>query len=114
MWEKRACDKKRRINREDFKGPGWYRMMEPAGTKMPEQPPPRYHCGTVATGWLNGSHPSQIGERVTREVCFNWNGNKCKWKTNITVIKCSGFFIYNLIRTPGCNLRYCAAETSSK
>ena len=109
MSGKYACDEEGRNNFDlgDFKGPGWYRMMEPAGTKIPEQPPPKNHCGTVATGWLNGSHPSQIGEKVTREVCFNY-GTKCWRKTTITIINCSGFFIYNLPNTPTCELRYCA------
>ena len=103
MHGKRACDSN---DSGDFKGSGWYRMMEPTGNKMPEQPPPTEHCETCATGWLNGTHPGQTGEKVTREVCFNYSGKKCKWR--ITIIKCNGFFIYNLPNSPVCNLIYCA------
>ena len=111
MSGEEACDdegKKDYYVLGDYKGPGWYRMMEPAGTMIPEEPPRENYCGTDATGWLNGSHPNQIGEKVVREVCFNWGDNNCWRKTNITIIKCSGLFIYNLPNTPTCSLRYCA------
>ena len=92
----------------DFKGPGWYRMMTPAGTKIPEVAPPVLQCGTAATGWLNGAHPDGLGQTVSREVCFNWNGDKCFEKTTIKVTNCGGFYVYELPRTPLCTLRYCA------
>ena len=34
----------------DWKGPGWYRMSDPAGSQMSEEPVPRYHCGTQFGG----------------------------------------------------------------
>ena len=101
-------DDTRGYDHGDFKGPGWYRMMTPAGTKIPEVAPPKWHCGTVATGWLNGAHPDGLGQTVSREVCFNWNGDKCNWKATIKVTNCGGFYVYELPRTPNCNLRYCA------
>ena len=91
----------------DFKGPGWYRMMTPAGTKIPEVAPPSFHCGTGATGWLNGAHPDGLGQTVSREVCFNYAGDKCFEKTTIKVTNCGGFYVYELPRTP-CPFRYCA------
>ena len=96
----------------EWNGEGWYRMMHPAGTKITEQPPPRNHCGTQATGWLNGSHPSQPGESVSREVCFNYHNGKCQWKINITVTNCIGHFVYHLPKTPNCAYRYCADYNS--
>ena len=92
----------------DFKGPGWYRMMTPAGTKIPEVAPPVLHCGTSGPGWLNGAHPDGLGQTVSREVCFNYAGDKCYLKKTIKVTNCGGFYVYELPRTPACYNRYCA------
>ena len=109
--------------RGEWKGVGWYRLMEPAGTKIPEQPPPRWNCGTIAAGWLTGSHPTEVGESVERGVCFNnpsyglfghwtFGRHKCygSWpsKLTITVTYCSGYYVYDL-PSVGCDSRYCAA-----
>ena len=48
----------------NWEGDGWYRMMAPAGTVMPESSPGAGHCGTKLAGWLNASHPSVPGEKV--------------------------------------------------
>ena len=93
---------------EDWKGPGWYRMMDPAGSKIPEKPPSTFHCGTSTPGWMNGVHPSQHGETQEREICFNWYGKTCRWKTTITVINCKDYFVYNLPKISGICKRYCA------
>ena len=34
----------------DWKGPGWYRMSDPAGSQMSGEPVPWYHCGTQFGG----------------------------------------------------------------
>ena len=34
----------------DWKGSGWYRMSDPAGSQMSEEPVPWYHCGTQFGG----------------------------------------------------------------
>ena len=49
---------------------GWYRFMGAAGTKMPPQVVPISRCGTDATGWLSGSHPTVNQGAVRRRVCF--------------------------------------------
>ena len=59
----------------DWHGPGWYRMKEPAGTMMPENPVNVNRCGTYSPGWLNGTHPTTEGETVKRTVCFNFQGH---------------------------------------
>ena len=92
----------------DWKGPGWYRMMSPAGTKMLEVTIPDYKCGTHATGWLNGTHPDLLGETVDRTVCFNWASNSCTWSSSVKVKNCGGYFLYYLPKAPNCQLRYCA------
>ena len=93
----------------DWKGAAdsWYRFEEPAGTQMADSIVPKNHCGTSATGWLNGAHPAVLGENVIRQVCFNWAGNSCNWNTNVEIKNCGGFYLYKLKAIPNCNLKYC-------
>ena len=43
-------------------------MIHPAGTKLPERSIARGHCGTSLPGWLNGTHPTNLGTiHVLRE-----------------------------------------------
>ena len=86
---------------------GWYRFVGAAGSKMPTSPPGTHRCGTLATGWLNGAHPTVAEGQVTRQVCFQWYGINCYWSTNIGVRNCGSFFVYNLKSPPTCTLRYC-------
>jgi len=92
----------------DWKGPGWYRITEPAGSRIPEYSPGQLHCGTHASGWLNGTHPAVPGQQQDMKVCFNWSGNACMWSINVVVRNCGGYFVYKLPDTPVCYLRYCA------
>ena len=85
-----------------------YRIVPPAGTQLPENSIAKRHCGTHATGWLNGAHPTTIGESVSRRVCFYWSSDKCNWSTNIEIRHCGNFFLYRLEDVPTCQLRYCA------
>ena len=88
---------------------GWYKMEEPAGTKLPEKDIAEQHCGTFATGWLNGDHPTTLNAIVDREVCFSYGGlNPCPKKSQIQIRNCGDFYLYNLDDTPLCNLRYCS------
>ena len=81
--------------------------MSPAGTKMPEKPPPEYYCGTNSPGWLQGSHPTQRGQSVSRKACHNWRGRTCYSHRIVTVTNCGGYFVYKLPLYPGIH-RYCA------
>ena len=92
----------------DWSGPGWYKLEGQAGNMLPEYPVDTHHCGTTSTGWLNGLHPVNLEEVVTRQVCFNANGVACYLKSQIQIKNCGGFYLYNLVDTPGCYLRYCA------
>ena len=94
---------------EQWKGPGWYRIMEPAGTKIPEFPPAP-GCGTTYAGWMNGNHPDKKGESVEREICFHYAGNICSFKTTITVTNCKEYYVYNLLTHVNnyCTSRHCA------
>ena len=74
---------------------------------MPTSCVPKNRCGTHATGWLNGSHPSVEEGIVTRRVCYHWNSNCCNWKNDIQIQNCGAFYVYRLVKTPVCWLRYC-------
>ena len=60
-------------------GPGWFRFEGSAGTRMPTSCPPKYRCGTFATSWLNGGHPTVADGQVTRQVCFHDYGSCCQY-----------------------------------
>ena len=96
------CDKR------DFPSEAkWYRFTDAAGTRMPTSPVQVNYCGTHATGWLNGQHPMKEDGAVSRQVCFHWSGNVCRWSIYIHVRNCGSFYVYHLGRTPGCSFRYC-------
>ncbi|HEY8376613.1 MAG TPA: DUF4215 domain-containing protein, partial [Nannocystis sp.] len=103
------CDRANSNVSPDWSGNGWYRFSGQAGTKMPEAPPPIYACGTDAPGWLNGTHPAILDGVVNRQACFHWSGNTCNWSTQIQVVNCGEFYLYNLVEPTACYLRYCGA-----
>ena len=65
----------------------WYRMMAPAGTKIPEKYV-HWKCGSHRSGWMNGQHPTEIGAEVQRKVCFNYH---CHWSNMIKVTNCGEY-----------------------
>ena len=69
------------------------------------------HCGTNAPGWFNGPHPSVADGASIVQLCFNWGRDCCRWSTCIRVRNCSGFYVYELTKSPGCRLRYCGNGT---
>ena len=93
-----------------FFGNTWYRFVPPAGTQMSEQPIPANHCGTEMTGWINGTHPSNNGEIVKRNICFVnlWNKNTCWRSVSVEIQNCGSFYLYKLPNPPNCVSRYCA------
>ncbi|XP_060678492.1 mucin-5AC-like isoform X2 [Hemiscyllium ocellatum] len=66
---------------------------------MPETAVPAYHCSTEASGWLNGTHPTESQGKTDGTVCFNWKGNICSWTEQITIQNCSNYFVYYLKKT---------------
>ena len=48
----------------DWKAKNWYRFEEPAGTMIATASVTKSHCGTHATGWLNGDHPITLGKAL--------------------------------------------------
>ena len=109
------CDKPLKKNRKTnskWQGERWYRFIPPSGTKIPEQPPSSHHCGTSVSGRIRGSHPTNLGEIVTRTVCFQSGSDIC-WNeqslwTEIKVKNCGEFFLYYLVDVKACFLGYCA------
>ena len=94
-------------------GPSWFRFVGSAGTRMATSCPPTSRCGTAATGWLNGGHPTVADGQVSRTVCFNWvNYGCCEISTNIKVRNCGSYYVYYLSGTPSgqCDLRYCGTD----
>merc|ERR1719222_1336771 len=93
-------------------GPGWYRIQEPAGTKIPDTPPPDKQCGTYATGWMDGQLPKKVGQTNDVKFCFSWKENDCHWSTFGKVTNCGRFVVYKLPsiinQSGGHYLRYCA------
>ena len=93
-----------------WKGSGWYRMLPPAGTRIPESPIATSQCGTVGSGYIQGTHPSNPGETVTRTVCFSYNsdGNICYGTKEIKIRHCGQYMLYHLVPVPNCYMAYCA------
>lgn len=102
------CD---RTNSSDvdsqWQGLGWYRLMGAAGTRLPVVPPSEHSCGTQAPGWMLDEHPSVLDGVVLRMTCFAWANNICQWKSAIEVVNCGDFYLYRLLNTTTCALRYC-------
>ena len=92
----------------------WHRFEGQAGTRMPTSAVAVNRCGTHASGWLSQPHPRKEDGVVVRKVCFNWSGNRCRWNANIRVRNCGAFYVYYLVTTPVCSLRYCGNKNHSK
>eukprot|EP00112_Aurelia_sp_Birch-Aquarium-sp1_P009532 Seg2086.2 transcript_id=Seg2086.2/GoldUCD/mRNA.D3Y31 product="Pancreatic secretory granule membrane major glycoprotein GP2" protein_id=Seg2086.2/GoldUCD/D3Y31 len=96
---------------------GWYRFSGNAGTQMIDYEPlwqsGVYRCKALALGWLSGKHPNESEGKVSRTVCFSYNGNKCWHPTTIKVKNCGNFYVYWLkgrYRLPESRyMRYCGA-----
>ena len=98
----------------DWQGPGWYRFGPTSrSSKIPEDIVYGNHCNAAAPGWLNGKHPTLLGETVQREVCFYYDNDYwlpviCAWSTQIQIINCGEYFLYELVDVPYCSSRYCS------
>ena len=84
---------------------GWYRFVGAAGTKMATTTVDRYHCGTALPGWLHGAHPTVEEGKARRKVVFS-DGSFIF----IEVKNCGSFYIYNILKPPGCEMRYCGSD----
>ena len=84
----------------------WYRFQGLAGDQMADTCVSMLRCGTVASGWLSGAHPTVADGAVVRKVCYNWL-SCCGHSDHIKVRNCGAFFVYELKKPPSCNMRYC-------
>ena len=96
-----------RCDQKDLTTPKWYRFVGNAGIQMPTSCVPEHYCGTHAPGWLSTPHPTRVGQIVNGTVCFHWSTKCCSWHANIQIKRCNGFYVYKLVPTPVCWLRYC-------
>jgi cysteine-rich repeat protein len=78
-------------------GLGWYRLMAPAGTRLPVEPPKEHSCGTEAPGWMLAEHPAILDGVVLRTACFAWANNICEWESPLEVVNCGDFYLYRLL-----------------
>ena len=65
----------------------------------------RYHCGTAFPGWLDDAHPRLEEGKASRKVSFS-DGKYIF----IDVKNCGSFYIYNILKPPGCERRYCGSD----
>ncbi|KAL9963299.1 hypothetical protein ACROYT_G032486 [Oculina patagonica] len=94
----------------DYNLNGWYRFQGAAGTRMATSCPSEERCDTTSPGWLDGAHPTVAEGTVTRKVCFHMLGSCCSMKSFIQVKNCGSYYIYSLVPTPQCNMRYCGTD----
>ncbi len=97
-----------------WKGEGWYRFQDPAGVKLANKPPGRYHCGTNASGWSNSTLPDKPGDSVAIKICFDFSENngeglECWSPRDSKVTNCGSHFVYYLVNLP-CSFRYCGGN----
>jgi hypothetical protein len=86
--------------------PGWFRFSGSGGTALVNYVVAISHCNTDAPGWYTGSNPA-VGSTTSGTVCFNWSSNSCYWSSSIQVTNCNGYYVYYLVSTSACSLRYC-------
>ena len=109
-----------RCDRDDLV-PGWYRFQGAAGDRMADKYVPENHCGTRYPVWLNGTHPTVSEGVVTRRVCYPDYYNEwyepsdcCVVCNSVRVKNCGAFFVYELLKPPYCDYRYCGSGSAGK
>ena len=96
-YSKRKCDRSGGAETSpDWQSPGWYRISPNIGTKISTSPTKENHCGTGATGWINGGSTPGLGQMIDAEACFSWAGDNCYRKINVRIRNCKDYFLYFL------------------
>ncbi|XP_037832487.1 uncharacterized protein LOC108242854 isoform X3 [Kryptolebias marmoratus] len=96
---------------------GWYRLyLGQSSAQIPEQCIEEQRCGTHHPLWINGSHPTQTNEIVTRTVCNAWVGSCCYFTSHTIQVKlCYGYYyVYKLAQPSTCSLAYCTAPHNAE
>ncbi|KAJ7388647.1 proteinric peroxidase [Desmophyllum pertusum] len=103
-------------NDGDMNAIHWHRFIDHMTSKpmqLPDSCQDPLTCGTQATGWLRGGHPSPEDYAVLRTVCFSWNGNCCFAEVQAHVRHCYGYYVYKLQPTTfGVKARYCTENSA--
>lgn len=89
---------------------GWYRLfLGQTSAQIPEYCVDQNKCGTHGPLWLNGTHPTQLNQIVSRSVCTHFAGDCCKYpKLTIQIKLCPGpFYVYKLVKPDNCDTAYC-------
>ena len=97
----------------DWLGPAWYRLIGPAGSRIPENKPGLRRCSTAAPSWIYQEHPTTVEETVNVTFCFDYDIDgiyDCRWPTEGKITNCKDFFVYYLVDTYHCSLRYCGID----
>ena len=113
--DERECDRapSTNSNREDWSGPGWYRVTGGAGTQLSTHVFTNRtdgYCKTAIGGWITGGHLQSTtpGQIVNRTIKFDRPGyDDTGFNHDISVTNCDGFFVYDLPGINWCNFRYC-------
>jgi hypothetical protein len=78
------------------------------GTMIPTSSPGKNHCGSLATGWFNGTLPTLFGTMVNGSACFTADGFDCSLSHEISIVYYTGGFYVNFLpHVPLCSARYC-------
>ena len=87
---------------------GWYRISGSAGTELYSSViTTTSRCGASYPGYFNGTFPSTAGALSTGNVCF-YTGSTCGYSLSpISVLNCSGFYIFYLRSTSSTSYKYC-------
>ena len=93
---------------KNWKGRNFYRIMNPAGTKIKEGcVAGTKACGTVPVGTAYLTIPNQ---HVKMTVCFRYGygcPTICEREVEIVAINCGSYFVYDLSNMPYCYAVYC-------
>lgn len=81
----------------DWAGEGWYRVMEPAGTRIYSSKPEKDEtCGTYYPGGIKVNIIPDAGETVNNVVCLSGSTSYCEETVQIKVKNCGRFYLYYL------------------
>ncbi|UJR17984.1 hypothetical protein I4U23_004885 [Adineta vaga] len=68
------------LNNVSLNVPTFVRFVSPGETKLATSPPNSgqgFVCGTYASGWINATYPTIVGQIISAFACFVYNGNLC-------------------------------------
>ena len=88
-------------------GGRWIRFVGSGGTTIPMSKLGMSRCSSFLAGWYNGTMPTVDGTIESGLICFDTIAGSCGAVVEMSVAKCSSFFVYFLRPVELCNSRYC-------